>query len=553
MFEAVSSMSSCRRAATVTALVGLASACGEDRRPTPTLSEDAIPGGTAVVAVASGATTLLPPLAAAALDFELSGTLFLALNFGEWQDGELVYPEAHPLALARSREVGPDGTALTYHLDTSRRWSDGQPIRGEDVAFTYNLLANPELGLPLASTTERLDSVTVVDDSTVTFHFDRPYPGMLFDTGVGIIPKHVYAALPADELQGLPRYQEAGEERLVVSGPFALESWQPNDRIVLVRNPAGETRSLLDRVVVRVVPDEATRRAELMSGGVDLALLNSYRIAAELERGETVAIARIPQRGFDYIGWNPSAHPAFSDPQVRQALSAAIDRTALIAALDMVGYAEPAYGPYGSLFPALATEAPVTPAYDPGRAVRLLDEAGWVDADGDGVRERDGRPLDFELATTAGNERRESAVQIVQQSLAEVGVQANLRFEELGALVGRAINREYEAVLLGWQVGLDPDISMFWRDPESPFNLVGYADPRTQALIDSAQAQTTYEAALPYWRQAANGVAADYPYAFLWFFDFPVAVGPRLYGVEVGVTGFGPSMHRWWIPKELRR
>ena len=205
------------RTLSVLLAVATVAACGE-----PEPAGRSATGGTAVVGVGRGATTLLPPLAAAALDFELAGSLYLALNFAVWEDGALRFPEGHPMALARGWTFSSDGSELTYHLDRRHRWSDGEPVIAEDVAFTYGLLRNPELALPLSSTTERMDSVIARDDSTVVFYFDAPYPGMLFDTGVGIIPAHVYASLPPAELTGLPRYQANDSAGLVVSGPFTV-------------------------------------------------------------------------------------------------------------------------------------------------------------------------------------------------------------------------------------------------------------------------------------------------------------------------------------------
>lgn len=548
MSPALASRAGARLLLGVSVLLG----CGGDR---PEADETApgppVRGGTARVGVSSGPTTLLPPLARAALDHELAGSLFLSLNHAEWHDGELVYSPGHPVTLSRNWQFGPDPGTLTYRLDTSRRWSDGRPVRAADVVFTYRLLQDPGLALPLSSATARLDSVRALDDSTVVFHFDARYPGMLFDSGMGIIPEHVYGRLPREELHGLPRFQEEGERGLVVSGPYRLERWDPTDRIVLARNPASGVSSVLDRVVIRILPDEQARVAELRSGGLDFVEVSSFREASRLETESRIRVLRVPQRGFDYIAWNPEGHPAFRDVRVRRALSLAIDREHILAALDMSGFAELAAGPYGSLFPHLAPEPTDRPAFDPERARRLLEEAGWRDTDGDGVREReDGVRLEFELATTAGNERRESAAQILQSRLADVGARARIRLQEFGALLERAMARRYEAVLLGWQVGLDPDISPFWYDPDGPFNLVGYDEPAARAAIDSARAQHTAELAASYWRLAAQRIAADHPYAFLWFFDLPVAVGPRLQDVEVDVTGFLGGMYRWWIPSQ---
>lgn len=498
-------------------------------------------GGTVVIGVSSSPTTLLPPLAAAALDFEFGNALYPGLNFAEWRDGGLSFPEQHPQALARGYEI--DGAKLTYQLDTSRRWSDGEPIVAADVVFTFGILSDPDEPLPLSGVMARIDSVVAVNDSTVSFFFESAYPAMLFDTGIGILPAHAYGNLAIDDLRTL--MANAGESGLVVSGAFNLAEWAPAERIVLERNDGGHPAARLDRIALQVMPDETTRRAALRAGDVDLIQLDSYAGLDELaDRG--FRLARIPQRGYDFIAWNPEAHPALANPIVRRALSLAIDRNVIINALDMTGFAEPAYGPYGSLFADLAP-SPAGALYDPDEARRLLDEAGWRDEDGDGVRESTGRDLSFRIETSAGNARREDAIVIIQQQLAAIGVTVEIGQQEFGSLFARARAHDYEAVLLGWQVGLDPDISFFWADAESPVNLVSYDVPRVTALMDSALAAPSPEAARRFWRESARLIAEDHPYAFLWFFDQLLAISPRVGGMEVGVTGFAQDLHEWGI------
>jgi peptide/nickel transport system substrate-binding protein len=498
-------------------------------------------GGTVVIGVSSSPTTLLPPLAAAALDFEFGNALYPGLNFAEWRDGGLFFPEQHPQALARGYEI--DGAKLTYWLDTSRSWSDGEPIVAADVVFTFGILSDPDEPLPLSGVTSRIDSVVAINDSTVSFFFQQAYPAMLFDTGIGILPTHAYGELSMDGLRAL--MVNASDSGLVVSGAFNLAEWAPAERIVLVRNERGQPIARLDRIALQVMPDETTRRAALRVGDVDLVQLDSYAgLDGLAESG--FRLTRIPQRGYDFIAWNPEAHPALGSPAVRRALSLAIDRDAIIGAVDMTGFAEPAYGPYGSLFADLAP-TPDGDLYDPAEARRLLDEAGWQDADGDGVRESGGRQLSFRIETSAGNARREDAITIIQQQLGDIGVAVEIGLQEFGSLFARARDHDYDAVLLGWQVGLDPDISFFWADPDSPVNLVSYDVPRVATLMDSALAAPSPEAARPFWRESAQLIAADYPYAFLWFFDQLLAVSPRTGGVEVGVTGFAQNLHEWGI------
>lgn len=508
-------------------------------------------GGTAVAAMPTAASTVLPPLARNSLDGELGDLLFPGLERPRWEPGGLVFPEGPELALAEARRFGPDSTTVTYRIASDRRWSDGRPVTAGDVVFTYRLLARPGSALPLSRVTARLDSVVAHGDTAVTFHFARRYPGMLFDASAGVLPRHLFGPVPAgEEAAHLSAVVDStlARGRLPGSGPFVLASWERGDRLVLVASPEAPIRPGLDTLAVRIVPEEATRLAELRTGDVHLVRGLSFRRASELRSRPGVRVDAVPKRAYDYLAWNPAGHPAFGEPRVRRALSLALDRERLIEALEMGPWAEPARGPYGPLFPGLAAAQP--PArHDTAAARRLLREAGWVREAGgegpDGVRTKDGRELAFDLLVPAGDAHRSAAAQLIRADLRRLGVDVRVRTMEFNALFGRMRAGDYQAALLGWQVGLDPDISPFWAGPDAPLNVVGYGDPAVSARIDSALASATASEAVRHWRAAGAAIARDHPYAFLWYYDLPVVLSERLQGADPGVLGVLRDAHAW--------
>lgn len=542
------------RALLLPAFVLLLAACAGGEDGTAAGSDR---GGTAVIGVVDDASTVLPPLARTSLDQELGGLLFPGLNRLAWSEDGPSYVTGDSVALAESWRFGPDSTTLVYRLADGRRWSDGEPVTAADVVFTYRLLADDEAGLPLSYVTGEMDSVTARGDTAVAFHFARRHPRMLFDTGVGILPEHVYGDVPAAEFSRVAGAAAGagdadtaraarGHGAAVASGPFRLAEWRRGDRIVLVRNTGAPAPSRLDTLVLRVLPEEATRLAELRAGGLDMARVEAFDEASRLAERPGYEVQAVPDRAYDYVAWNPGGHPAFDDLAVRRALSVALDREEMLSALEMAPFAEPARGPYGPLFPHLADALPEIAA-DRERARRLLDEAGWsVPPEGD-VRERGGERMAFDLLVPAGSDRRTTAAVMIQEQLAEVGVEVRVRTREFNALFEAVRAGEYQAALLGWQVALDPDISPFWYDPSSPLNVVSFDSPRARALMDSALAAPTAEAAARHWRSAGREIAGAHPYAFLWYFDLPWVVGPGLRGVDVDVTGFAAAARRWRV------
>lgn len=509
-------------------------------------------GGTAVVAVSSPPTTFVPALARSSLDGELGGALFLGLSHARWRetegDARVEYVQDTALALADRRRFGRDSTTLTYRLNPRHRWSDGRPVRPADVVFTYGLLGDPGRALPLSGVAESIDSVTALGDTAVTFHFRRRYPRMLFDTGVGILPAHVFRPLTREGEQLAAAAAEAARRGEVpFTGPFRLVEWSPRERVVLARNdgnPAVSPR--LDTVAFRVLPDQMSRASVLRAGNVHLAEIGSFTLARELSAGPAIRIERVPKRAYDYIAWNPEGHPAFRDDRVREALSLALDRREVLRTLNMTPYAVPARGPYGPLFPRLSPDTGDA-LHDSARARRLLDEAGWRLPGGGEVRRRGGRELAFRLLVPSSGRRRRDAAQIVQRQLSEVGVRADIRLQDFNALFARVREGDYEAAMLGWQVSLDPDIGVFWYDASSPLNVVGYQRAAVRRLIDSARAAPTREAAAPLWRRVGELVAADHPYAFLWYFDVLYAARARLRAVDLSPLGIATRIHEWWM------
>jgi peptide/nickel transport system substrate-binding protein len=555
-------MNTIGRTLTAAALLALA-ACGDrDGRDGPGrvagAGDTPEPGGTMVIAEQADLNRPLPIIAESSTDGSIGGDImFSSLLRGEWRDGELLYvtyPE-NPAALARRYEyLPPDSTALRYHLASELVWSDGRPITAHDVVWTYEMMRAPEVASPQQDYWSQLDSVVAQDDSTVTFHFKRRYPEMLFHSGIGISPRHAFEGASPGELRNHPVLLDPTNGRLPVSGPFMIGEWRRGQQVTLVPNPRFPVPPRLERIVMRVIPEPTTRLAELLNGTIDFTRPIPFDQIPFVRQRGGVEFEREEKRFYDYIGYNPAAHPAFADPEIRRALGLALDIPGIIGALQMEEWAVPAGGPYSPIFRGLhdpATAAPL--AFDTAEASRILTAKGWVDRDGDGIRENaQGRPLRFSLLTNSGNQRRADATQIIQQQWRRIGVDARLQTMETNTFFERLREKRFEATLSGWQVALSPDISTAWG-PESPFNFVSYRNPQVSGLMDQALQQPTAEAAAPFWRQAAAGMVADQPYTWLYFFDQVDGRRSRLRGMKVDTYGAYQNAWEWWIPRSEQR
>jgi peptide/nickel transport system substrate-binding protein len=465
----------------VVMFLAAAAGCGERGDPAPRVGDDgaAEQGGTVVIAEVADINHPMMLLAASAFDANLSGDLMnRELLRGVWRDGRLEYvtAEESPMALARRYEyLPPDSAAIRFHMRSDARWSDGTPVTARDVQFTYRWAADPALASPRLDYVQHLDSVSVQNDSVLTFHFRRRYADMLAHTTIAPIPMHVYADVDPAQLRNHPTITSPAGT-LPVSGPFMIGRHVRGQQIVLVRNPHFEPRANLDQIVFRIIPDATTRLLELQTGAVDWVTNVTFDQIPRLRQQAPNLNWEVEQkRAFDYVAYNPERFEAFADPDVRRALGLAIDVPAMIRALQMEEFAVPAGGPYPPILSDLYDESETPPlGHDPEEARRILASKGWADSDGDGVLERNGRPFRITLLTGAGNQRRADASQIIQQQWRRIGVDAQLRAVEFNTFMSTLFARDYEVALGGWVAGLTPDLTQIWGpDPRSTSSRTG--------------------------------------------------------------------------------
>lgn len=556
-------MSILHRALTTAALLSLA-ACADRGAPdaggaaVAGAGETPEPGGTAVIAEQADLNRPLPIVAESATDGNVGGdVMFSSLLRSGWEDGHIVYRThaENPAALARAYEyLGADSTALRYHLQPGLRWSDGQPITAQDVAWTYEMLRHPEVASPQQDYAAFMDSVVAHDDATVTFYFKRRYPEMLFHSGIGISPSHAFAGVAPGGLRTHPVLLDPSNGRLPVSGPFMIGEWRRGQQVTLVPNPHFPVAPRLERIVIRVIPEPTTRLAELLNGTIDFTRPIPFDQIPHVRSQGGVEFETEEKRFYDYLAYNPRTVPAFADPEIRHALGLAVDVPGIIRALQMEEWAVPAGGPYSPIFRDLYDPEAMRPLeFDTVEAKRILEAKGWVDRNNDGVREdARGRPFRFTLLTNSGNQRRADVSQILQQQWRRIGVDLRIQTMETNTFFDRLREKNYEAALSGWQVALSPDLSTLWG-AESPFNFVSFRNPRAAQLMDQALAQPSEDAAAPFWRQAAATIVADRPYTWLFFFDQVDGRRSRLKGMKVDTYGSYQNTWEWWIPRAEQR
>jgi len=511
----------------VLAAAGCASPA-ETSAPPPSPADEPAGGGTAVLGSISDVDSWNEYLSRQDFAAKLQRRIFLRLAV-EQGDPE---PESESFEpqLAESWEWSDDRLALTFHLRQAR-WSDGRPVTADDVRFTWEAQTDPAVAWINASTKRHITAVEVAGERSVRFVFDRRYPYQLADAVEGgILPRHVFGQVPFEAWR-----THDWSAVSVGSGPFVLERHRPAEEIVLRRNPHFFRRGLprVERVVIRVVPDAANLTAQLLSGDIDYFEGLAPRDAERLAAGKSVSLVDFDYPKYDFIGWN-GARPPFDDPEVRRALTIAIDREALVEQA-LYGYGRVSRGPVLSFsWGADPTLEPLP--YDPDEAARILARKGFAARGADEPASGDRAPLRIELLTNAGNELRQAMAVKIQEQLSRVGVLVTVRTLEMKTLVARCTAGDYDAYLGGWtipgKIDLEPIFGSASRPPNGS-NVVAFHSPEVDGLLRRLDEAEDRAAMRPLLQALQRRIHEEQPYTFLYETKRIAALGPRLSGMRI--------------------
>ncbi len=359
--------------------------------------------------------------------------------------------------LAESWTGSDDGLSYTYTLREGLKWSDGEPLTADDIAYTINR-SRDEAWTNHYSTVANLEA-TAVDERTVTITTSVPDP-KLPTMDVYILPKHIYEGVSADELADYDAMDG------VASGQYSLKEWNSGESWTMEKNPNWWGRDNgIDRVVFRVFSNADAMVAALQKGEIDAAHNFGAEGAEVLKDDPEIEVVVGLQGGFTELALNGGegglgdGHPALQDTVVRQAIYQAIDRQAIFDGVSLgLGAVGTTLSPSAdtSWIPDLGDE---NWAYDPAAANALLDEAGYVDGDGDGVRDMpDGsRSLTFRYVERSESENADSIREFVVEYLDAIGIELDVQVMDDTQLYDAQIAGEYDMFVWGWTPFVDPD------------------------------------------------------------------------------------------------
>ncbi|MBS7525502.1 peptide ABC transporter [Fusibacter paucivorans] len=448
-------------------------------------------------------------------------------------------------AAAADWEISEDKRVYTFHLADGMTFHDGEPVTAQDVAFTYYTMADPNYDGPFSYAvadivgvdayqkyeTDAITGIKVIDESTISFEITSPNVQKIWDFSYGIMPEHVY------------RYDNWETFKAMVSNPIGsgimkFDAFKIGDYVQLSANEKyfkGSTA--IDGVIIKIQPIE-TATAALAAGGIDLvnpsASLDNYDMMI------STGIANVQEftgNGYNYIGFNLRS-PKLSDKRVRQALAYGLNRKVFIEN-QWEGFASVCNAPISPVSwaypdPSLLNDY----AYDPAKAQVLLDEAGWIDTDGDGIREKDG--IKLSLVWTAYNDVDwpMNFVAMAQENWKTIGVELEADLMGFTAASEKVFNQQdFELWSMGWSLAIDPDPTGVFdkaSDVLGGYNAGGYSNARAEEIFKEGNTeydQATRAELYQEWAIIAND---ELPYLFNAYRNEIWGVNKRVKGMKLG-------------------
>jgi peptide/nickel transport system substrate-binding protein len=397
-------------------------------------------------------------------------------------------------AIARSWEFAPDARTLTFKLDPNARFTNGAQVTPADVKASFERILDEATSAAARSNFLSIESIDTPDAETVVFHLstaDVPILVAMATINAAIVPQSEIAAGTIGTVA-------------LGSGPFKLDSWEPNSKEVLSANADWAGGKLnIDGVTVSVLPDETAILASLRAGQIDFALLNDPLVATLVPNEPNLQLNRVPVLAYNVLQLNPSRAP-MDNLKVRQAMSCAVDRQAIIDAA-LVGEGK-VTGPL--TMPAFAQDPETLFCYrqDVAKAKQLMQEAGFADGLSATV-----------IAATGEPPVASSEAQVLQSQLAEIGVKLDIKMMELNVYVDTWLKGDFDmaVALNGGRPDPYPMYNRYFTKDGNLLKVSNFVDDTLDSLMKQGQAETDPAKRVAIFQEFERHLAEQSPWIWL--------------------------------------
>lgn len=534
--------------------LALVAACVDSESPPPKGE-----GGTLVISAAGDPDILIPPLTVT-----LQGTQITDLVYDRLADmGDslnIVGDRGFTPRLAEKWTWGTDSLSISFLIDLRARWHDGRPVSSRDVRFTFASYRDTALGSGASSLVANIDSVTTPDSATAVFWFRSRNPQQFYDAvyPISIMPEHIWRDIPRSS------WRAADQGKAPIgSGRFRFVRWTPRASVELAAdtmNYLGAPK--LTRVIWALAPDFNAAVTRFLTGEADVFEAIRPEHLAGVVKSPQLRTAQMKGLDYTFASFNlrdPSnrsrPHPLFSNRELRRALTMGVDRPSIVRSV-FDTLALPALGPTVRAYPSTDPNLPQIP-FDLERARQVLDSLGWRDADGDGVRERQGRPLQFSLAVPSSSGARVRSAVLIQEQLRQAGVKVDVDQVDFPVFIDRMRKRTFDMVIAALHTQPSPGgVRQSWGTAGSRAgggtNYGSYENPLFDAYVDSALASGDLGQRRALFTKAYTIIIDDAP--AIWLAEPIPTIGyhSRLRLAYLRPDAWWAHIPEWWIPADKR-
>ena len=470
----------------------------------------------------------------------------------DWQNPEVFKP-----MLAESWEISPDHLNYKIKLRRNSRWQSyrcpdsgkmvpAREITADDFVFMVEAMRDPDVDCASRrSYYKDLESVTAAGKYELHVRWKKAYYGSLDSTlSLFPLPREYYC--PDGKFDGKAFNTDHRRNRTIIScGPYLFDRWEKDRQIRLKRNPDyfGIPLGIAPALEIRefdIIKHPNTQLQALLGGKIDMMSLSAEQWVRRADeprfKNGSLARYRYNGRGYSYIGYNARL-ACFRDARTRRALTLLIDRERILKEV-MHGCGKIANGPFapGSAY----ADAGLKPhALNVNKARELLKEAGWRDADGDGILERDGKPFQFTMMQISGSATQARILPMIKEFFAVAGIDMRLQTVEWSVYIDRLSKHRFDACNLGWTGSIDPDPYQIFHSSQSENgdNFVGYKNPEVDRLIVELRGEFDLKKRIAICHAIERHLYNDQPYTFMFYPDVLSALDSRYRNVRLFPQG----------------
>ncbi len=502
-------------------------------------SEKPVYGDKLIAASIGDISNLIPILATDSASHDVAGLIY---------NGLLKYNKDLKLVgdLAKSYSISKDNKVITFKLRKNVKWQDGAKFTADDVVFTYNLIMDPKTPTAYRGDYELVKKVEKVNDYEIKVYYKRPFAPALSSWTVSILPSHL--------LKGKNILKTPLSKNPVGTGPFKFKKWEVGQLVELASNhDYFNGRPYLNGYIYKIIPDTATMFLELKGGKIDIMGLTPIQYRRQTETKffkENFRKFCYPVFSYTYLGFNLK-NPLFKHKKVRQAISYAINKKEIVEGV-LLGLGTVATGPYR---PDMwyYNKNVKRYNYNPEYAKKLLKEEGWIDSNNDGILDKNGKKFEFTILTNQGNNNRLKTAEIIQRRLKKVGIKVHIRVIEWASFINEFIDkRRFQAVILGWSTGIDPDQYDIWHSSKTgpkELNFISYKNKEVDKLLEEGRLTFDIQKRKKIYFKFQEILAEDAPYVFLYIPYSLVILDKRFRNVKLAPAGIQYNLEKWWVPK----